>query len=65
MNCCGCILSGQKYLNSDKSIDKERFSIILEKWYQEQITYNITDQIAFNVIKEWCKNICQCECHII
>ena len=63
--CCGCILAGRKFINQDGSINYERFSKILERWFQEMKSLNIHEEIAFNTIVEYRKLNCQCDCHKI
>jgi len=60
--CDCCILMGRKFYKNDK-VDRVKLSIHFEKWYREQIAFDIKEQFAYSVIAAYAKNLCDCLCH--
>lgn len=63
-DCCKCPLCEKKFLNEDLTYDKQVLSGLLERWYNEQISFGIQKEIAFGVIASFMEKGCKCSCHL-
>lgn len=62
-SCCKCMFPKQKYISENDEIIQENIAQILEKVYNEMISYNIPHERAFAKVQGYVKDLCKCECH--